>query len=271
MGVQAEFYDTHKKVLSWLRLLARSEIRCKIMLALNEGDKNLSQLRELLGLSSSTILHAMRDMETESLIVSTEDGYALTNIGEAQAILVIDLIKAIYVLSENPEFWLTHDISGIPEVLLKRIGDLGDCEVVKATTLDILKPLTDFIQMLGNSKKMLGISPIFHPDFPKIVGKLLSEQVSVKLILTKEILNKLIEYDVKIVEEISRRKNCGVWLNDDLKVAFTVTDKFISLGLFSVDGVYDFTCDLMGGSKEAIVWGDSLFEYYIEKSKRYEL
>jgi len=51
-------------------------------------------------------------------------------------------------------------------------------------------------------------------------------------------------------------------ISDDLKVAFTVTDRFLSLGLYRLDGTYDAGNDLICIGKDAIAWGFDLFEYY---------
>lgn len=58
---------------------------------------------------------------------------------------------------------------------------------------------------------------------------------------------------------------------DDVKVAFTVTDTFLSLGLFKPDGIYDTTLDLINTEERAIRWGIELFEYYQGGAKKYEV
>ncbi|MDY6959901.1 MAG: winged helix-turn-helix domain-containing protein, partial [Halobacteriota archaeon] len=237
-SVQSEFYSIYEKSSDWLRLLARSEIRIKLLMILNEENMKLAQLRDYLNLTSSTILHAMKDMEDEELLENTDEGYALTNIGKIQALMISDLIKTITVLTKNKDFWLTHDISGIPDHLLKRLGDLSDCEVVKSTTTDLFKPHSNFIEILSESKSVKGVSPIYHPDYPKTIKNLLDNNASVQLIFNQEILDTFIESDKNLAEEISNKKNCGLWLFNKLSEAFTVTDRSLSIGLFNADGNY---------------------------------
>ena len=59
-----------------------------------------------------------------------------------------------------------------------------------------------------------------------------------------------------------------IYLIDELKIAFTVTDTFLSLGLFTLDGRYDVTMDLVSEDKKALKWGLDLFEYFRKKSRR---
>ena len=156
--MQTEIYDTDKNVLRWLKSIAKSETRIKILMALNEGGKNLNQLRDEIGLTSSAILHSMRNMGIENLILKTKEGYFLTNIGKSQAILLNGLINSMSALSKTEDFWLNHDISGIPEVLLRGIGDLRDCEVIRGTTTDLFRVHSEFIKILTFAQNLILIS-----------------------------------------------------------------------------------------------------------------
>jgi predicted transcriptional regulator len=57
-------------------------------------------------------------------------------------------------------------------------------------------------------------------------------------------------------------------VRDSLKIALTVTERFLSLGLFAVDGTYDYSADLMSSHPQALEWGKRLFEYYHASSER---
>ncbi|MDD1717179.1 MAG: DUF1724 domain-containing protein, partial [Methanoregulaceae archaeon] len=55
-------------------------------------------------------------------------------------------------------------------------------------------------------------------------------------------------------------------------VGLTVTDKYISLGLFKTDGkLYDSSSDLFSGNAPAVKWGEDLFRYYRERSQLLEI
>ncbi|MDY7038052.1 MAG: hypothetical protein SV375_18050 [Thermodesulfobacteriota bacterium] len=175
-----ELYKSYDKTIDWLRMIASSSVRTKIFESLNDGDKDLSRLRDDLDLGGPSILHAIKELEVGSLVKRNDYGdYSLTNIGKVQAILLTDLIKTIAVLSEHKEFWLSHDISGIPEDLLKGTGELNGCKIIRSTTTDLFRPFSNFIEMLGESKRVKAILPIFHEDFPRVIGDLLRKQASV--------------------------------------------------------------------------------------------
>ncbi|MDY6964610.1 MAG: winged helix-turn-helix domain-containing protein [Halobacteriota archaeon] len=266
-----DIYDIYEESSDWLRFLLRSKIRIKILSVLNEDPKNLGELRKLLNLSSSTILQGMVEMEAEDLVENTEEGYALTNIGKIQKILIKDLLKSIVVISKDKDFWLNHDISGIPEHLLRRIGELGDCEIVGSAPDDLLKTFSNFIQIVMNAKEMKGVSPIYSPDYPNMVKTLVSKKADVDLVLSRKVLNKILETnqdDLEVLRKIISEKYLRLLvIDEDVKEAFTITDSALSFGLFRKNGAFDTTADLIAHGDEACNWGRELFEYYRDRSR----
>lgn len=95
------------------------------------------------------------------------------------------------------------------------------------------------------------------------------------IVISKEILNPVIEsYRKGVDEEIKKRVEAGnlrIWVIDDIKIAMSVTNLFISIGFFNNDGTYDFSQDLVSYEKEAIEWGRELFEYYKSRAKEVKL
>jgi predicted transcriptional regulator len=67
--------------------------------------------------------------------------------------------------------------------------------------------------------------------------------------------------------------NFMVWVtNEKLQVGLTVTDKYLSLGLFKKDDqLYDSSTDLFSQDPHAVVWGENLFRYYKERSTKLEI
>ncbi|MHC1574000.1 MAG: hypothetical protein ACXQTJ_06120, partial [Candidatus Syntropharchaeales archaeon] len=114
-------------VQSTLQLVACSALRRNLIINLSEGNKSLRDLREKLGVSSTTAIHALRDLEKGNIVLQDEGrNYGLTRIGEIVASNLINFTNALDVLKKHESFWLEHDISGIPEHLLGKIGCLSD-------------------------------------------------------------------------------------------------------------------------------------------------
>ena len=90
--------------------------------------------------------------------------------------------------------------------------------------------------------------------------------------IIKEMMGIMDPASLMELGELVSREKLKIWTMDqDIKVAFTVTDKFISLGLFTTSGEYDTTKDLVSDHPDAVEWGNNLFEYYRDKAHKFRL
>ena len=160
-------------VQNTLRLAICSELRRGILISLREGKKALSELRTELEISSTTAIHALRELEKDNLVFQDEHrDYALTKIGEIIALKLSDFIDAINVLKKHEDFWLTHGLSCIPPHLLEKIGRLKDSTLVEAPATDVLKLFTNFVDILKNAKEIRGVTSMFIPEFRSLLKEL---------------------------------------------------------------------------------------------------
>jgi predicted transcriptional regulator len=98
-----------------LRLATCSNLRRNLITSLKEGRKPLSELRDELEVSSTTAIHALRELEKGKLIYQDDArNYALTKIGEILALKMGDFLNAIDVLQKYERFWHEHDLSDLP-------------------------------------------------------------------------------------------------------------------------------------------------------------
>lgn len=136
-----ETKEKERAVHKILQVLACSDLRNGLAEALRDGKNlTLSQLSEQVGASSPAAVHALRELAKEQLTHQDEKrNYALTNIGEIIMRKLEEINGAITALSKNKEFWLEHDLGGIPVSLLDRIGCLTEAEVVSILRLIFLR------------------------------------------------------------------------------------------------------------------------------------
>lgn len=247
--------------------LFRSQLKIDLLSSLLESEKNLSSLRNELGSSGSTIIHALSDLENLKLTERDEKKYKLTPLGYIQALLVEELNFSFSTLEKFEGFWFEHDVSAIPQNLLKRIGDLEKSILIQNDSEELDRVHTTFQKILLTSKEVFGVSPIFHSDFVKAFQKLLIDGAKVELILSSGVLEKAlsqVEYDL-LTEYISTGY-LRIFLSDDLRIALTVTENSFSMGLFRLNGGYDYTRDIISNDIKAIKWGKDLFNHFIERS-----
>ncbi len=251
------------------RLAVCSDLRRNILFSLYESKKSLGTLRDCLKISSTTAIHALRDLEKGNLTFQDKNkNYGLTSIGRIIAMKLLDFSDAAEVLKKHEKFWIEHDLSGIPQHQMEKIAWLKDSAVVTDTETDIFKVHSNFINLLKNAKEISGVSSIYVPEYVSLFEEFINKKVNIQLVLTKEVVEKI---DKTILKKVITKdqSNFNLFLMEkNMKVAITVTDYFLSFGLFRMDGTYDYSNDLISYSKEAIAWGKEFFEHYVKLSQR---
>lgn len=122
-----------------LRLVICSDLRKNLLICLNEDKKSLGDLRNELNISSTTAIHALRELEKSNLVFQDRDkNYALTKIGRILTLKVADFSNAVDVLKKYERFWLEHDLTGIPEHMMEKIGWLKNSNVIQIDSLEVV-------------------------------------------------------------------------------------------------------------------------------------
>ncbi len=246
-----------------LKAFTRSTVRMKTLLCLIEGDMDSGDLEKKIGTRASTILHTIKDLTEKELVIKSKRGYALTNVGRIQAMLLDDLVEAIVALDQHKEFWLTHDLTGIPSDLQKKIGMLAQSEIMASSSEAIFRTVEYFVQEMAKAKEIRGVSPIIVPGYADMIAGNVKRGAKVDLILTDNILNIVCEQHGELLKDLIEQDNFRLYRTDlDVKVAFTVTESMLDLGLFRLDGSYDLGADLVCIGEGSINWGRELFEHY---------
>lgn len=259
-----------------LRLATCSDLRMGILASLGERKKALRELREEREISSTTAIHALRDLEKDNLVIEDENrDYALTKIGEVIALKLRDFVDVIRVLKKHEDFWLTHDLRGIPPHLLGKIGDLSNSILIADMPADLFKSHTTSLQLLETANEVKSIYPIFHLKYLEIIEELVRrKRIDVELVVTNEVLDNIVglvetEGDFK---NFLQEPNFALFaVDEDMKIALTLTDSVFYLGLFADNGTYDYNRALISDDKRALFWGRELYEHYRQQSEMVDL
>jgi predicted transcriptional regulator len=267
-----EAINLFNEVYDDFKFLAISNVRTKILISLSFGPKNLKMLRQETNINSSTILHAMNQLDKKKLVYHESEFYALSSTGKITALKLINLINSLSSLKTHQNFWMEHNINRIPEPFLCKLGSLKDASIIKSTNSNLTKPANTYLKLLSAENQIRAASPIFFSHHIDYIVDILRRGGDVEILLTEEVLESLLEYSNKeILYGFLKSSHLKLWVADDLDVAFTTTPNFIILGLFSEDGTYDLSSNLLSHNQEAIEWGNELFEYYLKKSKKVDI
>ena len=103
-----------------------------------------------------------------------------------------------------------------------------------------------------------------HPEYPKLIRRLILKGVKVELIVSESILNSFVKDIGKdVVKKGLIEGNFSLkYLDEDIKIALAISNKFVSVGLFKTDGTYDQNRLLLSDRKKAIIWGLNIYKSY---------
>jgi predicted transcriptional regulator len=250
-----------------LKAFTRSAVRTKVMLCLLEKELNAGELEKEMGLRATTILHSIKELSEEKLVTKRDRGYQLTNIGRMQAMILEELIGTIVTLDRHWDFWMTHDLSDIPARLQMNLGMLVQSHLIKSDPTSLLKSHERFLEELMKTKEIHGVSPIIAPGHTEVISKAVDNGARVELILTEAVFNAVLKDHSNILNRLLQSDNFHLYIiKKEIKVAFTVTDSLISLGLYRLDNGYDLVNDLFCEGETSHAWGMELFNYYLDQS-----
>lgn len=265
--------DYYEHVKNDIKFLTASDVRTKIILSLSESDKGLNEFRSELDLQSSSISRALKALEKEDMVFKREDKYFLSGFGKIIGLKLENIFKSVHTIKKCEKIWLNHYINGIPSFLIKKMGSFNNSFIIESTHMDIIKPYTYYSEILSKCNKIRAISSIFYYPFLQLYEERFENNAEVEMILTTLILDvvlKTIPLD-RLEEMISSGYFKLLEIDEDVNMQFTVTEEFVSIGLFSDEGLYDATMMLISYDADAISWGNELFDHYLKKSQNFNL
>lgn len=222
------------KEFSGIKYILTSGMRSKLLLAMYENPKNLDELRNELKKPSATILHGLKELENINLIKKVQKYYELTSNGFLLTTNMVKLIENWHTLNKNKVFWNSHDLSGIPDELLKDVYHLKNAEYITSTTSDLSNAFNTYIKLISKAKILKIILPIYSENHFKYLIKLLNEDKlkKLELIVSDKILESINENELFKRELLENDKVKIHRIAQNLKVFLTYGNGFMSLTLF---------------------------------------
>lgn len=256
-----------------IQALFRSRLQMQILLALADGNKTLSQLREITGSSSQALIPRIRKLESGNFIAISDYEYYLTPIGGLLSKKMQDIIRFKSITTKHTNFWHQHSSEEIPEKFLDTIGDLYHSEIIADTDTNIFHVYFNFLKIIQEANHLNILTPISSPAHMCAVMKRIGEGVYGEILVGEELFRQISDSsDFDKVHELAIQTNSKIFiLEKPPKLGLTVTDKHLSLGLYKKDGVFDTTTDLFSVDEKAVRWGQMLYNHYRDTAQEVTL
>lgn len=248
----------------------RSQKRRDLLLLLGEEPRTMDEIKVLLDVSPTAILPQIKRFTDSNLVIHKNGSYELTDMGD-QVFKKVRSLVDVLTLVEKDNYWIEHDLGGIPQYLLDRIGDIKDCNLVKADPSQIFEPNMELLNFFSSSRYLMVFSSFYRPEFLPLYSKLGRLDSEVSLIFTESVLEKFLHNYERKIRKFATLENTELFVcKDGAKIAeLIVSDRGVMISLFDSHGrfYHDY---MLCSEPQAISWARELFDFYKSKALRVE-
>ncbi|MCQ8904176.1 MAG: winged helix-turn-helix domain-containing protein [Methanothermobacter sp.] len=248
--------EAFSEVRKDIKFLFSSEIRLRVLMALMDGPMELSQMRSIIKSSSSTILHAIYQLEEKGMVSRVNRKYELSSTGRIISLKVQGIIRTISVVRELSDFLLDHDLRSLPESLLYSIESLEGASLLEAKPENLTEPYEIVAENVLNSGRVWIVSGVQHPFYED----LLKSGIRTEMILSGDVADAL------ELEKAGENVKIST-IDSELRFSLIITDTAMALSLFMSNGLYDPARFLFSRDEEAIGWAWRLFRHFREMAE----
>lgn len=264
------YFSSYESIENEIKFLINSKIRMKILNCLLYDSASMKDIHIKADLTYSSISNNIHKLEEKGYITQSSGKYRLNNLIKMKLYDIIDFNDSINVINEYNKFWTDHNTEAIDIDSLRIISQLKGSEIIESDPTDIYKTHNYFKDLLKESSHIKSIFPFIHPEYYSIYENLIKNRANIELLLSKSIAISFIKsMDPNLTKiALNEGKVKIKSLNNEIKFALTVTNNFLSVGLFKLDNTYDQNKILISQHKKAIDWGNKTFETYRSYGKK---
>lgn len=264
----------HDYVKEQLRFLNNSEIRLRILAYLSKKPFSLADFKNSSFVSYSSISSNVYKLTDEGFVEKIDkNNFRLTNIGKIYLISLMEFHDTINTVNNFSDFWLDHDVQALSSKYLKRISQLEGSKLIQSRPTDIYKTHEEFRNLFKDSDILKVIFPYLHPEYPRLIRTLLSNGSKIEILVPRVICRRFIKSVGESLVRSSIKQNALSikFIDDEVKLALAISNKWVSIGLFKRDGSYDQSRLLVSDKKDAIKWAYNIFKSYDKKAELVDL
>lgn len=244
-----------------------SDMRKNLVDRLLKEPMSLADMRVGFNKTSANIVPRISELEKKNLICKYNGKYCLTSIGMISAKKLRQADKLSQLIEEHGRFLNGHDLTAIPGNLLYRIGEFWECKLIENGMENIAATYWTVLDHISRSNYIKGISPIFDAYYPEFFLSMAQRGIPISIITTNSIYEKVEKDYADALQAYLKLDNARLYVTDDIRLAFAVTDTFASISIHHKNGDFDASTNLMSFEKTALGWGEELFEYYRQTAK----
>jgi len=261
--MEVRYMIDNKELTDNIQFLAKSEIRLKILGELQKQPLSIKEIVKKTKITYSSVSNNISKLEKNNHVKKIRGKYEIKPLTRFYFKTLVDFKESIDLIIDFKDLWNMHKVDQLSLESIQNINDLQNSRLVETTPVDIYKPHNIIKEQMLQSENVKAIFPYLHPEYPKLVEKILKNGGSVELILPKIIFRETIfNINPEIRKKAVKNGKLKVFaVSNDVKLCLIVCDENMSLGLFKNDDSFDQNRILISDDKKAKKWACDLFEY----------
>jgi predicted transcriptional regulator len=237
-----------------------SSDRLTLLFAIRKENLRLTQLAEKISATIQETSRHLGRLTDAKLIEKNSDGsYTVTSYGR----LVLILLSSYNFLSKNKDYFLSHDISFLPQEFIERIGELSLYEY----SVNVSNVLRHIEQVISSAKEYIWLmadqAVITGPSINQAIG---NRDVSVNIIIPK---SSLTSEEYQQIKRLLRDKlELKLVPDENIKIGIAMNEKIAGIAFPDLKGKMDFNSGFTSGSIDFHKWCGDLFSFYSNRLKK---
>lgn len=242
--------------------VSRSEVRTDVLQALAASPRPADALVSDRPFSKSGVYKALDELAGRDLVSQSGSVWELTSAGR----LVVDELERhqwLDALVSHRDYWLTHDVSGLPDRFRRRLPVLRNAELLRNPENHPRYLEEYWVERMPDADRLWVGSRVISRPYADATTEQAGPNADTRLIHHGPLLEGFLDRHSIGVEEFVADRPADV---DErvcaLPCSFMLTDELFTLSLPLQDGEYDPDSVLVGRDEAALRFGRDFFEFY---------
>lgn len=246
--------------------VSRSRVRSDVLRALAADPRPGDALVSDLSVSKSGVYKALDELSDRDLVFQSGGAWQLAGAGR----LVVDELERhrwLEALVSDREYWLTHDVSGLPDRFRRRLPHLRNVDLLRNPENHPHYLEEYWVERMPDADRLWAGTRVVSRPYADATIEQAGSDVETRLLVHGPLLEQFLERTAaKAGEFVESRPDAVDERVCHLPCSFMLTDELFTLSLPLHDGQYDPDSVLVGRDDAALRFGRDFFAHYWERA-----
>lgn len=241
--------------LDRLLFVLASKDRLTIMQELSRGRLRLTDVAKRLNASVQEVSRHLSRLSSMRLVERDGNGYyRLTMLGS----ITMRMLQQFKLVLEDGDYFLTHDVSFLPEESINGIGEIAEHEH-SSNLADVLNGTEKMIEEAEEYILLISDQMIIKPEF--IAKSIIdyNKDVEIRAILGA---GSMSSGEYRKIKSIFHDKKVSIRFMNNIRFAMAINERRAGLCFPHINGRIDFTYSFKSSDRTFHRWCKDTFEFY---------